>query len=92
MGLKLEKETRERALKSIEQYFAHNFSGNIELPIGGLQAGLLLDFFVEEIAPCVYNQAVSDVQNKLQENIMEIDGYIYQEPFQYWFKKDKKKK
>ena len=51
---------------------------------GNLAAGSLLNFFLKEIAPSVYNQAVSDVQERIQMRVAEIDIEVFEEPFGYW--------
>ncbi len=60
--IELPKEIRQQAVASIERYF----SEHMDEPIGNIAAAGLLGFFPEEIGPCVYNQAVSDVQERLQ--------------------------
>lgn len=39
---------------------------------------------IASIAPLVYNQAVADVQERLQARLAEIDLEVHEEPFQYW--------
>ncbi|GGY05817.1 DUF2164 domain-containing protein [Paludibacterium paludis] len=52
--------------------------------IGNLQAGALLDFFLAEMGPTVYNQAVRDAQARLQQRVMDLDAEIYEDEFAYW--------
>ena len=80
MAIELSKEARDEAIGSIEMYFQEH----MEQRIGNIAAGALLDFFLEEIGPCVYNKAVADVQERLQARIMEIDVDVHKEPFTYW--------
>lgn len=54
--------------------------------IGNLAAGALLDFFLKEIGPLVYNKAVADAQARLQARVMEPDVEVYEEEFQFWLK------
>ena len=56
--------------------------------LGGLLGGLL-GFVLEEIGPTIYNQAVADVQERLQTRISELDIEIHEEEFDYWRKFDK---
>lgn len=60
--------------------------------IGNLAADALLDYFLEELGPIVYNKAVADVQDRLQARIMEVDIEIHEDEFQYWRKPDRQKK
>jgi uncharacterized protein (DUF2164 family) len=85
MTIQLQKDARAQAITSIERYFREN----MEEKIGNVAAGGLLGYFLEEIAPLVYNQAVADVQERLQVRISELDLEIHEEPFQYWQKFDR---
>ncbi|HEY5799611.1 MAG TPA: DUF2164 domain-containing protein [Burkholderiaceae bacterium] len=82
MPLELNKEDRDEAVASLQRYVAENF----DEPIGNVAAGALLGFFLEEIAPLVYNQAVADAQEKLQQRVLELDFEVHEDPFQYWRK------
>jgi uncharacterized protein (DUF2164 family) len=87
MTIELSKEARKAAVTSIERYF----SENMEEKIGNVTADSLLQFFLEEVGPSIYNQAVSDVQVRLQSRIMELDVEIYEEEFRYWHKHPRKR-
>jgi uncharacterized protein (DUF2164 family) len=77
MAIELRPEARKEALASISLYFQEN----MEEPIGNIAAAGLLDFFLREIGPSVYNKAVSDVQERLHMRIMELDLEVYEEEF-----------
>jgi uncharacterized protein (DUF2164 family) len=82
MSIELPRETRDEAIASIQRYFEQE----MDEPIGNIAAGALLGYFLDEIAPLVYNQAVADVQERLQTRIAELDLEVHEEPFQYWQK------
>ena len=88
MTIELPKEAHKEAVASIERYFREN----MDEKIGNLTAASLLQFFIEEIGPCIYNKAVADVQERLQMRIMEVDIEVHAEEFQYWPKHDRQKK
>ena len=88
MSIELSKEASKAAVASIQPYF----SENMEEAIGSLEAGALLGFFLKEIAPAVYNQAVADVQARLQARVMELDIEVHEEEFQYWRNADRKRR
>ncbi len=88
MAIELSKEAKKEAVASIERYFQQN----MEERIGNLAAGALLGFFVEEIGPLIYNQAVADVQERLQARISEIDIEVHEDEFQYWRKYERQAK
>lgn len=86
MAIELSKETRQATIASIERYFREN----MEEPIGNLAAGALLTFFLEEIGPSIYNQAVADAQFRLQARVAELDIEVHEEEFRYWRKERSK--
>jgi len=88
MPIALNKDARKEAISSIERYFREN----MEEPIGNVTAGALLGFFLEEIGPTIYNQAVADVQERLQARIMELDIEVHEDEFQYWRKYERQGK
>jgi uncharacterized protein (DUF2164 family) len=79
-GIELSKQRRADAIASLKQYFEQN----LPEPIGNLPAGLLLDFFLEEIGPAIYNKAVSEAQTRLAQRVGDLDGELYADEFQYW--------
>lgn len=82
MTIELPKDLRAQAVSSIERYFREH----MDEPIGNIAAGGLLGYFLEEIGPLVYNQAVADVQERLQARVAELDIEVHEEPFGYWKK------
>jgi uncharacterized protein (DUF2164 family) len=85
MTIEISKESRKEAIASIERYFREN----MDEPIGNIAAGALLGYFLEEIGPLVYNQAVLEVQERIQSRVMEIDIEVHEDEFQYWRKHDR---
>lgn len=88
MTIEISKEARQDAIESIQQYFQENR----EEKIGNLGADELLNYFLEELGPLVYNKAVADVQDRLQARIMEVDIEVHEDEFQYWRKPERQKK
>ena len=82
MTIELNKEARAAAVASIERYYKENFDERI----GNIQAAALLHFFLEEIAPSVYNQAVGAVQERLMARVAEVDIECFEAEFGYWAK------
>ena len=80
MSIELSKQVRDDAIASIQQYFERNLTE----PIGELPASLLLNYFIEEIGPAIYNQAIVYAQARLQQRVADLEGELYEEPFQYW--------
>lgn len=88
MTVELSKEARAEAIKSIERYFQEN----MEERIGNIAAGALLNFFVEEIGPVIYNRAVAEVQERLQMRVAELDIEVHEDEFPFWRKYDAQRK
>ncbi len=82
MSIELKKEVKNRLLGSIQKYFQEN----MDEEIGDLKSILLFEFIVKEIGPVIYNQAISDAQSVLQNNINELDSVCY-EPEERFLKK-----
>ena len=87
MAIELNKEARKQAIASIERYF----SENMDERIGNIQAAALLNFFLEDVGPCVYNQAIADAQQRLQTRVDELDIECHVDEFRYWQKFDRKR-
>lgn len=88
MPLELDKAQRSEAIRSIERYFQENMDERI----GNIAAAALLNFFVEEIGPLIYNQAIAQAQAQLQTRVAELDMDLYEEPLAYWHKADRARK
>lgn len=86
MTIELNKEARATAVASIERYYLENFDEKI----GNIQAGALLNFFLEEIGPSVYNQAVAHVQERLIARVTEVDIECHEDEFGHWPKQRKR--
>ena len=87
MDIELSKEDRALAIASVERYFKEHFAEQFEHRLGNIQAGALLNFFLEEVGPCVYNQAVTEVQERLQLRVSEVDIECHADAFGYWRKR-----
>ncbi len=82
MAIKLTKETEKAMVSSIKDYFLKD----LDEEIGDMQAGFVLNFFLKELAPSIYNQAVSDAKDALQNTIADLDGTCFEAEFTYWNK------
>lgn len=84
----LDKQARAEAVVSLRRYF----EDNMPEPIGELAAGLLLDFFVEEVGPLLHNAAIRQAQERMQLRLADLEGELYADPFQYWIRAAARKK
>lgn len=87
MSIELSKEARTDAIASIQQYFERNMPE----PVGEMPAALLLNFFLEEIGPVIYNKAIADAQARLAVRVADLSGELYEDEFQYWPRVDAKR-
>jgi uncharacterized protein (DUF2164 family) len=85
--LELDKQQRAAAVSSLKRYFEENLD-----PIGDLPAGQLLNFFLEEIGPVIYNRAIGDAQIRLTQRVTDLNGELYSDEFQFWPRADAKRK
>ena len=87
MSIKLSEEQRRQSIASIKRYVAQE----LDQDIGDLKAGLLLDFVLKEIAPSVYNGAVSDAQTYVRDRLSDLESVCYHEEFGYWPKAERRR-
>jgi len=85
--MELSKEKRAEAIASLKKYFEEE----VREPMGDLRAGLLLDFFLEEVGPAIYNKAIEDAQARIAARVADLDGELYADEFQWWVRQAKKK-
>jgi uncharacterized protein (DUF2164 family) len=86
--IELSKEAQAEAIASLKRYFEENMPE----PIGDLSASMLLNFFIEDIGPAIYNKAVLDAQQRVQQRVLDLSGELFADEFQYWNRVDAKKK
>lgn len=81
MSIELPKETRTAAIASIERYFSEEHGERI----GNMAAGALLNFFLADIGPAVYNLAVA------QARVAELDIELQEDAFTWWSRRAAKR-
>jgi uncharacterized protein (DUF2164 family) len=72
MRIRLSPERRASLLRAIKEYFSAEF----EEPLSDFRAQGLLDFFVRELGPPLYNQGVRDATGYMQEKLADIEGEV----------------
>jgi uncharacterized protein (DUF2164 family) len=87
VSIKLSDDQRKQSIASIKRYAAQE----LDQDIGDLKAGLLLEFFLKEIAPSVYNGAVADAQTYLRDRLSDLEGVCYHDEFGYWPKAERRR-
>ena len=77
--IKLTPQIKEKIIESLQQYF-HNERNE---DLGNLGADLMLDFILKEVGPMIYNQALIDVHEMMEDKLEDIflleldDDYKY---------------
>lgn len=82
MPIQLHKDAEKRVLGSIRRFF----SEELDEDIGDLKARLVFDFFLKEMSPTVYNQAMKDAQAYFMEKTSELGDVRHEPEFDYWKK------
>ena len=66
--LNISKEKKEEMIASIIRYF----NNEREEELGTLAASMILDFFIEELAPEFYNQGVNEAYKYMSDRIEDL--------------------
>ena len=74
MRIQLSDDRRAKLLAAIREYFDDQFDD----PISDFRAQGLLDFFVQQLGPPVYNQGVRDASRYMQDKLTDIEGEVYE--------------
>jgi uncharacterized protein (DUF2164 family) len=74
MRIRLSDDRRARLLLAIKRHFDDEF----DEPISDFRATGLLDFFVRELGPAVYNQGVRDACGYVQDKLSDVDGEMHE--------------
>lgn len=80
MSVSLTKEQKSEIVLSIQRFIASELNQDLS----EIEAGFLLDYFLQEIAPFAYNQGVEDAQKYLARIVEDLPGTCFEEPLTYW--------
>ncbi|WP_254901665.1 DUF2164 domain-containing protein [Thalassobacillus devorans] len=72
MVKKITKDEREQIVTSIQEYFEVERGEQI----GSIAAEQLLDFFMKELGPFIYNQGIRDAKGMVEEKVMNLEEDI----------------
>lgn len=85
--LTLSDDARKQAIASIKQYF----EAELDQTIGELKAALVLDYFLAELGPAVYNQGIADAKTFFDERAADLSALCSRDEFPYWPKAGRRK-
>nr|WP_062439138.1 DUF2164 domain-containing protein [Thalassobacillus devorans] len=72
MVKKITKEEKKQIVSSIQEYFEMERGEEI----GSIAAEQLLDFFMKELGPYIYNQGIRDAKGMVEEKVMNLEEDI----------------
>ena len=73
-----------QAVASVERYCREHLADYLDHPIGNVAAAGLLDFFLREVGPSIYNLAITQAQERIQAQAQELDIELHEAEFGYW--------
>ena len=73
--IRLAPERRAALLAAVQEHFADEF----DEPLSTFRAEGLVDFFVRQLGPPVYNQGVRDAIGYIQDKLGDIEGEILED-------------
>jgi uncharacterized protein (DUF2164 family) len=77
MPITLDPDRKQQALASIKRFLLEE----LEVDAGDLKAGTVLEYFLQELAPVVYNRAIQDAQRYFQERALDLEGACHEDEF-----------
>ena len=80
MAVRLSEDATKEAIASIRRYCGEH----LDVELGDLQAGGLLNYFLKELAPSVYNAAIADAQTYFSARLEDLEGTCHEREFDYW--------
>lgn len=72
MKIQLDKERAKILIEKIQLYIQDEFGESI----GELKAGFLLEFFINELGPSIYNQGINDAQAFIQDKLIDLESSL----------------
>lgn len=80
MSITLAAEARKDAIASIERFADQE----LDVELSNIQSTQLLEYFLKEIAPTVYNGAIADARRFMQARLEDLEASCFQGEFTYW--------
>lgn len=80
MPVTLTPEAKQQALVSIRRFLLEE----LDLDVGDLKAGSVLEYFLKELAPVAYNRGVADAQQFFADRALDLEGACHEAEFGYW--------
>jgi len=73
MTVRIDDDRRDALVRRLQAFFLEEF----DEALSPFRASQVLDFFLEQLGPQVYNQAVQDARGFMQQKLDDLDGDLY---------------
>jgi uncharacterized protein (DUF2164 family) len=73
MEIALNADRKKILIEKTQSYFRNEHDD----AIGELKAEMFVEFFVKEIGPQIYNQAISEAYAFIQDKLIDLEGTLY---------------
>lgn len=74
MRVRLSDDRKAALVRLVRNFYEEEFDEEIS----GFRAEALIDFFVRELGPPVYNQGVRDACAYMQDKLTDVEGEVYE--------------
>ena len=73
MEIKLSDVRKKEIVGEVQSYFRNEH----DEAIGDLKAEMFVEFFIANLGPKIYNQAIDDVNLFIHEKLIDLEGILY---------------
>jgi uncharacterized protein (DUF2164 family) len=80
MPVQFSDEAKNQAVESLQRYCAEE----LDMDLTGIQAAMLLNFILAEIAPTAYNAGIAGAEAFLRDRVADLEATCYEPEFAYW--------
>jgi uncharacterized protein (DUF2164 family) len=80
MGIQLSDEARQQATASLQRFCTEE----LEVELTGIQATMLLNFILAEIAPTAYNAGIAAAEAFLRDRLADLEATCSETEFAHW--------
>ena len=80
MAVAFSDEARKQAIASLQRYCTED----LDVELTGIQATMLLNFILAEIAPTAYNAGVAAAEAFLRDRLADLEATCYEPEFAFW--------
>ncbi len=80
MDLPLTAERKSEIVESLRRFAAEE----LDQEWSAVRAGFVLEYFLKEIGPLIYNRGVEDAQKFLRRAVEDLPATCFEEPMRYW--------